>query len=184
MDVRVLASPFTAAALACLALASLASIARAQIVEEELVPLTSPCSRTSRLGSEMDCDAGAADGSLVIEREVSFPMQLESQTLETGQCQAEVKLDNLQYDTYARVSGSVDTTTCAAASGSFVLVVRTGAVGNSRVTQKFPQDWEREDSQPALFSASLPIAANTDLVRVRAQRIRCTCADALPDQAD
>lgn len=183
MDVRTLVSPFAAAALVCLALVSPTPTVRAQVVEEELVPITSPCSRTSRLTSDMECDDGAVNGSLIIEREITFPMQQESRTLETGQCQAQVKLDYLQYDDYVRVDGSVDTATCAAAGGSFALVVRTGERADARVTQEFQQEWRRDAAEPALFSATLPIPDDTDLVRVRAERIRCSCAGAAAEAA-
>ncbi len=140
-----------------------------------------PCARASRLESNVECEARVGR-TVVIEHDLVTTIQVEGITAPTRQCQAEVTLSYAQNNTLASVDGTIDNATCGASSGSLVLSVTTANESGERTSQEFTQAWMREDDQPVTFSADYPIGKNVELVRVRAPRIRCTCAQA--PQAD
>lgn len=166
---------------AALALVFGAVRAMAQTFTEEIEyrPTPDPCERSSRLESTaMNCDPINSGASYIREREITFPMSLQKVTLTTGKCQAEVELAYVQtQERYARINGVINTSTCAAAGGDLVLAVRSVDANGATSVQQFPQEWQRSDAQPLDFNVELPLPADSDLVRVRAQRISCTCAD-------
>jgi hypothetical protein len=136
-----------------------------------------PCARASHLESEIQerCEEGGRE-AVVIRHELELTTQFDGRVVQTRQCQAEVSLSYAQQNTVASVEGKIENTTCGASSGNLVLSVRTANEGGEQSTQEFSQTWMREDDQPVTFSAEYPIGENVDLVRVRALRLRCTCA--------
>ena len=139
-----------------------------------------PCARGSRIESNVPCEARPGR-TAVIEHEMELTIRTQGITVVNTACQAEVSLSYTQNDTYARVDGEIDNATCAASSGSLVVSIRTANESGAQTTQEFPRSWMREDDQPVTFSAEYPIGENVELVRVRALRIRCACAE--PPQA-
>jgi Flp pilus assembly protein CpaB len=126
-------------------------------------------------------DAAAQGRAAVIEHELVLkPITIEGKTFQSRQCQAEVSLTYAQKNTLASVDGEIENPTCGASSGSLVLSVRTLSEGGEQATQEFTQTWMREDDQTVTFSAEYPIGENVDLVRVRALRVTCTCAEVPP----
>ena len=138
-----------------------------------------PCARASHLESEIQerCEKGDSE-AVVIRHELEITTRVDGGTIQTRQCAAEVSLNYAQENTIASVEGVIENTTCGASSGSVVLSVRTANESGEQSTQEFTETWMREDDQPVSFSADYPIGENVDLVRVRALRMRCTCAAA------
>jgi hypothetical protein len=162
---------------ATLIVASLGFIAMDATAQAGL-DIGTPCARASRLESNVECPDARAGGAVVIEHEVALkPITVQGITFQTRQCRAEVELNYAQNNTLASVEGEIQNPTCGASSGSLVLSVRTANESGEQATQEFTQTWAREDDQAVKFSAEYPIGENVDLVRVRALRMTCTCAE-------
>jgi len=141
------------------------------------------CTRTSRLTSNIPCTEGSREGETVVfEHELTVTTRLEGVTVQTKRCQAEVELSYVQKNTLASVEGIINNNTCAASSGTLVLSVRTASESGELTTQEFGEPWSRDDDQSVSFSFEYPIGENSDLLRVRALRTGCTCAE-LPAEA-
>ena len=177
MDFRTLGKIFLVAALGFLPLRT-----SAQGVENEVsFEGADPCPRASRIESEIDCFLESRPvKTTTIKHELEITTRIEARPIRTRQCQASVSLSYLQKNTLASVEGEIKNETCAASSGEVVLSVRTANEGGDQATQEYRQPWMRDDDQPVSFSAEYPIGENMDLVRVRALRVQCTCAE-LPE---
>ena len=110
------------------------------------------------------------------ESEISFSLELPP--LKTAACAAIIEIAYTQKDTVASVDGTVHNTDCAASSGEYNVLVVTRSEDSKLTTHEFLESWQRNDAQPIEFSSHYPIEANVDLIRVRAQATRCTCATA------
>jgi hypothetical protein len=148
--------------------------------EEEITfARESPCVRASRIQSEVPCFENGSRETQALRQDVELTTNAEYFTVSTRQCQAVVALGYKQKNQLVSVEGEVKNDTCGASNGSFVVSVSTTHDNGEQNTQEYTQPWTREDNQPVAFSAEYPIPENVLLV-VRAQRVRCTCADAAP----
>ena len=92
-------------------------------------------------------------------------------------CKASTTTEYYQSNDMAEVNVKITNPDCAASSGSFVMRVRYRTEDSEVVNVEFDETWRREDDQDILFSRLYPIGENVDLVRVRAAKMRCVCAE-------
>lgn len=93
-------------------------------------------------------------------------------------CESAVKTNYEQWNTSARVDGTVENTTCGASKGDFTLYVSIlDAAGEAKVIEA-KQSWQRDDDQPVSFVVDVPIGNNAELRRVRGRSNHCYCLDA------
>jgi hypothetical protein len=118
--------------------------------------------------------------STVVSTESEISFSLELPPLSITQCALTIEIAYTQRDTVASVDGTLHNTDCAASSGEYKVLVVTRGVDSKLTTREFLESWQRDDAQPVTFNSNYPIDANVDLIRVRAQQTRCTCA-AVPE---
>lgn len=109
------------------------------------------------------------------ESAISFSLELPP-PLKTTHCAVTIEIAYTQRDSVASVDGTIHNTDCAASNGEFKVLVVTRGEDSKLTTREFLESWQRGDAQPWTFSSRYPIDANVDLIRVRAQQTRCTCA--------
>ena len=117
----------------------------------------------------------------VVSTESEISVSLELPPLNTTQCAVTIEIAYTQRDIVASVDGTIHNPDCAASSGEYKVVVVTRGVDSKLTTREFLESWQRDDAQPVTFNGNYPIDANVDLIRVRAQQTRCTCA-AVPER--
>ena len=93
-------------------------------------------------------------------------------------CAAAIKLDYQQRNTFARVNGTLENPTCPASSGSYDIVVTLRDVAGEAQTLTFNESWQRSDAGDVSFTHDYPIGDNTDLRRVTARGVTCSCTQA------
>lgn len=113
--------------------------------------------------------------AVTLEKELTFSIELPP--LPIVQCAAAIEIKYSQRDTVVRVEGTLDHDDCAASSGEYAITIRVRDENREVKTLEFTEAWQRTDDQPVHLRADYPIGANVDLVAVRAQQSRCTCAD-------
>ena len=92
-------------------------------------------------------------------------------------CKANTAIEYYQSDDVAEVNFEIKNEDCVASSGSFTMRVRYRTEEDEVVDLEFDETWQREDDQNILFGRQYPIGKNVDLVRVRASKMRCVCAE-------
>jgi hypothetical protein len=92
-------------------------------------------------------------------------------------CKANTALEYYQSDDVAEVNVEIKNEDCVASSGSFTVRIRYRTEEDEVVNLEFDETWQREDDQNILFGRQYPIGKNVDLVRVRASRMKCVCAE-------
>jgi hypothetical protein len=162
-------SPFIhSARCALLVLAALISPAFAQP--------TGPTSPGTRIDVEENRKAGD------IEFEYQLPgIEIVTQTVigPSTRCSAGIPLFSYaQKDTTASFEGTLENTGCAASSGEYVVAITIRDDKGELQTLEFTTAWQRNDAEPLALEANYPIGENVDLLRVRARRVSCTCAEA------
>lgn len=108
--------------------------------------------------------------------EISFSVELPPIT--AAHCAVTIEIAYTQRDTVASVDGTLHNTDCAASAGEYKVLVVTRGEDGKLTTLEFLESWQRNDAEPLPFNGHYPIGANVDLIRVRAQSTRCTCAAA------
>lgn len=114
----------------------------------------------------------------VVTTESKISFSLEPPALNTTYCAVTIEIAYTQRDTVASVEGTIHNTDCAASSGEYKVLVVTRSEDSQLTTREFLDSWQRDDEQPVTFNNRYPIGENVDLIRVRAQQTRCTCAAA------
>lgn len=92
-------------------------------------------------------------------------------------CKATTAIEYYQSDDVADVNVEIKNDDCVTSSGSYTMKVRYRTEGSEVVNLEFDETWQREDDQNILISRQYPIGKNVDLVRVRAGKMRCVCAE-------
>ena len=100
-------------------------------------------------------------------------------------CSAIASLDYQQRGAEAEVATSVHTDDCAAANGSYMLkiTVRGDADKEPRILS-FEESWERSDNTPVESLRRYPIGDDVDLLRIKARKLSCRCADTTEQLAE
>lgn len=101
--------------------------------------------------------------------------------LETTQhklyCKAGISIEYTQRNTMARVSGTIENEDCAASSGGYIVAVRYRDEDGEIHNAEHPETWRRDDAEPFTLNHEYLIGDNMDLIRVRARKIQCVCAE-------
>lgn len=92
-------------------------------------------------------------------------------------CKANTAIEYYQSNDVADVGIEIRNEDCVASSGSFTIRVRYRTEEDKVVNVEFDETWQREDDQNILFSRQYPIGSNVDLIRVRAAKMKCVCAE-------
>jgi hypothetical protein len=157
--------------LALLALAAAASTADAQQPGEGAI-LETCQSEAGGSRARGNCAPPAAAGSprRIATEAVPLPS--------SRQCAATASTEYVQRNTNARVSSTISVPTCAAATGTFTVVLRIKDASGEIKPIELNETWRRDDAQDVSFTADYPIGENVELVSARVRALRCTCADA------
>jgi hypothetical protein len=166
-------SRITAARLALLSLACLATIAPAQDSKETVDSLTLKCgstaSRTSRPCDERDQE--------VVRYEKESTTTLTLPAPKNTACESSIQLAFSQRNTLARLEGTLENRTCAASTGEYSVGLRIKDATGEFKTIEFRESWQRADDKPVSIRHDYPIGENVDLVSVRTRALRCTCTE-------
>jgi len=129
--------------------------------------------------------ANADEGESLINNEAELRTTIEmEQAFATDACKAEIEIEYYQKGPSAHVESTLTNEDCGASSGSYVIQVRyRGADGQTR-SENFAQLWERSDTAPVLAVKDYFIADDIDIVRVRARKLNCTCAEEATENSD
>jgi hypothetical protein len=95
----------------------------------------------------------------------------------TRTCSSAVNIISEQRNTLARVTGTVESSSCPASHGEYTLVVAIRDENNERSTLEFTETWQRDNDEPLSFRKEYPIGENVDLTRVSLRGLRCSCED-------
>lgn len=116
------------------------------------------------------------DRTITVQTEIPIVVKMELPP--SKKCGAEITLSYFQRGEVASVDGELNNSVCAASSGEYTLAISISDTNQQLRTLEFNEAWQRSDAQPVSFEKEYPIGADVDLVRVRARRITCTCAEA------
>jgi hypothetical protein len=178
-----------AALLAMSALAIPASTALAQVIfgrGMEGVPDRSIPGRATESDDVYTCQA-APGGSRVrencdvetttlrLEQEMRIAFKLKAPPPPPPQCSAATTTEYRQFDTTARVAGTLEIRDCAAASGKFTVAAVVRDEGGEEKALEFSETWQRSDDNDVSFAGDYPIGENVELVSVRLRGLTCTC---------
>jgi len=92
-------------------------------------------------------------------------------------CQAGISIEYTQRNTMANVAGTIENEDCGASSGGYTVAVRYRDENGEIHDDEHPETWQRDDDQPFSLNHEYLIGDNMDLIRVRARKIQCVCAD-------
>jgi hypothetical protein len=92
-------------------------------------------------------------------------------------CKAKASFEYTQRNTLASVIGVIENDDCAASGGDYRLSVRVRDQNGDIRTVDHDEQWQREDDRPFTFEKHYAIGENVDLLRVRASKIICICAE-------
>lgn len=137
------------------------------------------CNRdnSSRLPSESGCGEAGRD-PVIVEYKIPGPtITVTTPEITTRACMATIAISYTQSNTVAEVEGTIEGAECAAASGTYSVAVVTRDGSGELKTQEYVEQWQREDNQTFAFRAEYPIGENVDLVRARANKVQCRCAE-------
>lgn len=163
--------------LAALILAGIAIMAAAQddtSREDLTLPGELPtCNVSSASRTREDC---GVDAPRIVRIEKEFTRSVELAAPTDLQCETRIDLEYDQRDTIARVKGVLENDTCAASSGDYEVEVLIKDENGEVQTFVFSESWQRDDDRPVAIAADYPIGENVELIRLRSQRLRCTCS--------
>jgi len=111
-----------------------------------------------------------------VEFSKTFEMKVEH---ESALCASTASVDYFQRGAEAELEATIDNHDCAASSGEFVVEVTIRADGTDASEKlKFPETWSRDDDSSVIVKRRYPIGDDTDLLRVKVRKMRCTCDEA------
>jgi hypothetical protein len=129
-------------------------------------------------GSRVRANCEFETETATFEMQQRLKIALKAPQLPGEQCGATTSTEYSQRDTIARVSGTLQITDCAAASGAFTVAVRVKDDSGAETPLEFRETWQRAGAEDVAFTADYPIGENMELVNVRLRGLSCTCADA------
>ncbi len=116
---------------------------------------------------------------VVVRAEGELQVTLDLPDLKPVYCAAVISIEYTQRDTVVDVMGTISNPDCAACSGEYEVLVSVRDESQGLKILRFVEPWQRSDDQPVAFVAQYPIGQNVDVVRARAQPLRCTCLTSL-----
>jgi len=101
--------------------------------------------------------------------------------IETAQhkrhCRAKVSLEFTQRNTIADTKFRIENEDCGASGGELIIAVRVRDEDGEVRTTEHEEAWQREADQAITFQRNYVIGKSVDLVRVRARKVVCICAE-------
>ena len=92
-------------------------------------------------------------------------------------CQAQIWTGYIQKNTIAWVEGEIENPDCAASAGEYTVAIRYRDEDGEVHNVEHVESWQRDDDQNIIFQGEYHIGENVDLMRVRARKIVCICAE-------
>ena len=92
-------------------------------------------------------------------------------------CKASVWVEYSQYDTEAHYNGEISNEECGPSSGTYTIAVRYRDESGQVHATEIENIWQRADDRTVIIEGKHSIGANVDLIRVRARKIQCVCAN-------
>ena len=114
--------------------------------------------------------------------EKTYKMQLDAAP-KKQYCQAQISIEYTQRNTTAGVKGQIVNEQCGPSGGTYNLSVRYKDEAGEIRNDEYEESWQRDHDQDIDIEASYPIGDNVDLIRVRARKIVCICAEP-PDEGN
>jgi hypothetical protein len=99
----------------------------------------------------------------------------------TAYCHAQIRTEYIQKNTIAAVKGEIENEDCGASGGEYTISIRFRDERGDVHNIEHLESWQREDDQNVSFQGEYLIGENVDLMRVRARKIVCICAE--PDES-
>jgi len=131
----------------------------------------------SRIRSRKAEDNCVAAAEATMQAEKQAKALREAQLAEALQCAATTVTEYSQQASVAHVTGSVSILSCPAGSvGTFDVVALVKDKSGASKPIEFHEMWERHDAGDAHFAGEYPIGDDVELVNVRIQNLKCTCA--------
>lgn len=110
------------------------------------------------------------------QQQINVPIHAPAPALVSAQCGATATTEYRQANTVARVNGALAISDCAAASGTYTVIVRIRDESDAEKLLEFNETWQRSDDQDVKFTADYPIGENMYLMSTRIRNLTCTCA--------
>ena len=117
-----------------------------------------------------------AVGQEAMEAEKKFTIQFET-SQHKRYCKASVWVEYLQQNTVADYNGEIKNEDCGASGGTYTISVRYRDAAGEVHSVETEHEWWRDDDQTVEFAGQQQIGENSDLIRVRARKIQCVCAE-------
>lgn len=114
---------------------------------------------------------------VVVQSEGELEVLLELPPRLLAQCEATIEIAYTQRGSDVGVEGEIENEDCGASNGDYELLVSIRNASGEVKTLEFFESWRRQDDELVSFSRAYPIGENVDLLRVRAARLRCNCAE-------
>lgn len=92
-------------------------------------------------------------------------------------CQAQVWTEYVQKNTVAWVEGEIENPDCGASAGEYTVSIRYRDEDGEVHNVDHVESWQRDNYQNVEFEGEYFIGENVDLMRVRARKIVCICAE-------
>lgn len=99
----------------------------------------------------------------------------------TAYCHAQIRTEYIQKNTIAAVKGEIENGDCGPSGGEYTISIRYRDEAGEIHNTEHLESWRREDDQNVRFEEEYLIGENVDLMRVRARKIVCICAE--PDDS-
>ena len=130
------------------------------------------------LASTPQVDPSGQQERLQVEGRVEkkYTIQLEAPQGKSY-CQAQIWTEYLQKNTVAAVEGEIENADCGASGGEYTVAIRYRDANGEVHDDEHVESWRREDDQNVKFESEYLIGENADLMRVRARKIVCICAE-------
>lgn len=126
--------------------------------------------------ASMPLHAASQETVEAMEAEKKFTIKFEP-TQHKQYCKAQMWVEYTQRNTEADYNGEIKNEDCGASSGSYTISVRYRDEAGEVHTEETEHMWARDDDQTVIFAGRHLIGDNVDLIRVRARKIQCVCAD-------
>jgi hypothetical protein len=123
-------------------------------------------------------DASGQEERMQVEGRVEkkYTIQLDAPGGKTY-CQARVWTEYIQKNTIAAVKGEIENPDCDASRGEYTISIRYRDEQGEVHIVEHVESWQRDDDQSVTFNGEYLIGENVDLMRVRARKIFCICAE-------
>lgn len=115
-------------------------------------------------------------GQEAMEAEKKYSINFET-SQHKRYCKASVWVEYAQENTLADYNGEIKNEDCGASGGTYTITVRYRDEAGEVHSVETDYEWQRDDDRTVEFAGQQLIGENVDLIRVRARKIQCICAE-------